>query len=107
MPLPVTLDADEGRLPEPVEAAAYFVVCESLANVVKHAAASRASVRAVRRDGLLVLEIADDGVGGASVGAGSGLGGLHDRVDAAGGKLRVESPPGGGTRIVAEIPCES
>ncbi|HEY4347433.1 MAG TPA: sensor histidine kinase [Gaiellaceae bacterium] len=107
MPFPVAIEADEGRLPGPVEAAAYFVVCESLANVVKHAEATSASVRAVRRGGMLELEIADDGVGGASVEGGSGLDGLRDRVDAVGGRLRIESTPGAGTRIVAEIPCES
>jgi signal transduction histidine kinase len=105
-PLPVTLEASEGRLPQPVETAAYFVASEALANVVKHASASSVWLRAVREGDELVLEVADDGVGGADP-ASSGLRGLRDRVEAAGGRLRVESPPGGGTRIVARIPCGS
>jgi signal transduction histidine kinase len=90
-----------------VEATAYFVACEGLANVVKHADASAATLSA-RRDGdTLVVELADDGIGVARQNGGSGLRGLADRVEALGGRLRVESPPAGGTRIVAEIPCAS
>jgi signal transduction histidine kinase len=106
-PFPVDLDAAEGRLPAQVEATAYFVACEALANVIKHAQASTATVRTVRRNGLLVVEIADDGIGGAVAQNGSGLRGLADRVEALGGRLRVESPATGGTRIVGEIPCAS
>ena len=106
-PIPVTVDAPEGRFPGPVEAAAYFVACEALANVVKHAQASSVVIRVDAADGLLVLEVTDDGVGGASSAGGSGLRGLADRVEAAGGRLKVESPVGGGTRVEAEIPCES
>jgi signal transduction histidine kinase len=106
-PIPVELEADDGRLPAQVEATAYFVACEALANTVKHARASRATVRAQRRNGMLVVEIADDGVGGAHAVNGSGLRGLADRVEALGGELRVESPVGGGTRVVGEIPCAS
>ncbi len=106
-PLPVELDVGEGRLPEQVEATAYFVACEALANVVKHAGASHASISARRRNGVLIVEVRDDGVGGASVWSGSGLRGLGDRVEALGGRLTVESPPGRGTRVVGEIPCES
>ncbi|HEY6069258.1 MAG TPA: sensor histidine kinase [Gaiellaceae bacterium] len=106
-PFPIELDADEGRLPAPVEATAYFVACEALANVVKHAGASNAKVTAHQHDGMLVVEVSDDGIGGARANNGSGLSGLADRVEALGGKLRVESPPGGGTRVVGEIPCAS
>ena len=107
-PLPVSLEtAPEERLPAEVEAAAYFVACEALTNVVKHAGASRATITARRRDGLLEIEVADDGSGGAQPENGSGLRGLTDRVEALGGRLRIESPPSGGTRIVGEIPCGS
>jgi signal transduction histidine kinase len=106
-PISVDLEADEGRLPTQVEATAYFVACEALANTVKHAEASSAKVRAHRRNGLLVVEVEDNGVGGAQAVNGSGLRGLADRVEALGGKLHVESPPGGGTRVVGEIPCGS
>ena len=106
-PLPVELDVADGRLPPQIEATAYFVACEALANVVKHAHASRAAVSARRRNGLLVVEIEDDGVGGARAANGSGLSGLADRVEALGGRLVVESPSGAGTRVVGEIPCAS
>jgi signal transduction histidine kinase len=92
------------RLPVSVEATAYFVVSEALANVAKHARASSASIDARLEDGHLVVEVADDGVGGADALGGSGLIGLTDRVAALDGYLRVESPPGRGTRILAEIP---
>ena len=104
-PLEVELDVEDGRLPPPVEATAYFVACEALANVVKHAGASRASVSARRRNGHLRVEVADDGAGGARAGPGSGLRGLADRVEALGGRLTVHSRPGAGTRVVGEIPC--
>ena len=106
-PIPVALDVSEGRLPAQVEATAYFVACEALANVVKHANASRATVSARREDGVLVIEVEDDGVGGAHAENGSGLRGLADRVEALGGRLVVESPTGGGTHVVGEIPCAS
>jgi PAS domain S-box-containing protein len=102
-PVPVELELEPGRLPEPVEAAAYYVVAEAVANVVKHAAASAIEVRTARVDGLVVVEVADDGVGGANA-AGSGLRGLSDRVAVLDGRLRVEGRDGGGTRVVAEIP---
>jgi signal transduction histidine kinase len=105
---PVELDVLEERLPAQVEATAYFVTCEGLANVAKHAQASRATVCIARNDGLLEVEVADDGVGGAQPVSGStGLSGLADRVEALGGSLVVESPPGEGTRLTAEIPCRS
>jgi PAS domain S-box-containing protein len=104
MPLPVELDAPSQRYGEQVEAAAYYVVSEALANVVKYAAASKAAVR-VHPDGdRLVVEIEDDGVGGADESAGTGLHGLADRIAALDGRFRVESPPGKGTRVHAEIP---
>ncbi|MFL5924576.1 MAG: sensor histidine kinase [Gaiellaceae bacterium] len=105
-PLPVRLAMDvAGRLPERVEVAAYYVVSESLANIAKHARATAARVSLERRDGRLVVEVVDDGVGGADTERGSGLRGLADRVEALGGRLRVWTPLGGGTRVQAEIPC--
>jgi signal transduction histidine kinase len=97
----------EGMLPEPVELAAYFVTSEALANVGKYARASRGSVRVSRAAGTLVVEIADDGIGGADASRGSGLRGLTDRVEALDGRLRVLSPPGHGTIVRAELPCGS
>src|SRR4051794_1393873 len=95
------------RLPEQVELAAYFVVCEALANVAKYAQATTASVRISRRNGVALVEIADDGVGGADESAGTGLQGLADRVAALEGTLRILSPPGAGTVVSAELPCAS
>jgi signal transduction histidine kinase len=106
-PFPIELDVIEGRFAPQIEATAYFVACEALANVAKHARASKAAVCVSRRDSLLCVEVADDGVGGARPAAGSGLTGLGDRVEALGGRLRIESPLTGGTRIVGEIPCAS
>jgi PAS domain S-box-containing protein len=103
-PVPVELEAlPARRVPEPVEAAAYYVVAEALANVHKHAGASRVVVRASADDNLLVVAVDDDGAGGADE-DGSGLRGLADRVDALGGRLTIESPIGGGTRLRAAIP---
>jgi signal transduction histidine kinase len=92
------------RLPEPIEAAAFYVVSESLANVAKYASASRAQVDLARDDGLLVVEVSDDGVGGADPDKGSGLRGLTDRVEALGGRLQVSSEHGLGTTVRAELP---
>jgi signal transduction histidine kinase len=106
-PLPVRLTvAVEGRMPEAVEIAAYYVVSESLANVAKHANASGATVEVRRAGGKAVIVVTDDGIGGADTELGSGLRGLADRVEALDGRLRMWSPPGGGTRLRAEIPCE-
>jgi signal transduction histidine kinase len=103
-PLPVQIDASlDERLPEAVEAAAYFVVAEALTNVVRHSGADRAEVGIHRDNGRLRVEVRDDGAGGAD-GAGSGLRGLADRVAALDGRLRVEDPAGGGTVVRAEIP---
>lgn len=105
VPVDLTVDVNE-RLPEPVEVAMYYVVTESLANVGKHAQATVASVNLFRAGGeICVVEIVDDGVGGANTECGSGIRGLADRVEALGGRLRVWTPPGGGTRVRAEIPC--
>jgi signal transduction histidine kinase len=107
-PLPVEIEvALDGRLPAPVEAAAYFVASEALANVAKHSQATKARVTARRRDGRVEIVVEDDGIGGARSELGSGLRGLADRVEALGGELKVESPDGGGTRIVGAIPCAS
>jgi signal transduction histidine kinase len=102
-PVPVQLRLSEKRLPPTVEGAVYFVCSEALANVAKHAQASRVGVRVEGSGGLVVVEVTDDGVGGADP-AGSGLRGLADRVEALQGRLHIESRPGGGTRLVAEIP---
>ena len=93
------------RLPGPVEIAAYYVVSEGLTNVAKYAQASEATVAVRRSDGLVTVEITDDGIGGADPGRGSGLRGLADRVAALDGALSVDSPAGGGTRLRVEIPC--
>jgi signal transduction histidine kinase len=103
-PLPVAVDATPERLDRSIEATAYFVGCEGLTNVIKHAQASAATLRAVRRGGCLVITVADDGVGGAAARPGSGLAGLTDRVQAAGGHLLVRSDAGG-TLLTAELPC--
>jgi signal transduction histidine kinase len=107
-PVPVALDESPAeRLPAPVEAAAYFVVAESLTNVARYARAHEAHVRVCRRDGTAVVEVRDDGVGGADAAGGTGLRGLADRLAALDGSLEVLSPPGGGTLVRATIPCAS
>jgi signal transduction histidine kinase len=104
-PLPVRLTVEiEGRLPEQVEVAAYYVVSESLTNIGKHARATTATAAVVQTNEEVVVEIIDDGVGGADTERGTGLRGLGDRVEALGGRLRVWTPVGGGTRVKAEIP---
>jgi signal transduction histidine kinase len=102
--LPVSVEVSGDRMAPGVEATAYFVVCEALTNVVKHARASRAQVSAQLDRGELRVEICDDGVGGARSGDGTGLGGLADRLSALDGRLVLESPPGGGTRLCALLP---
>ena len=105
-PVRVTLDVDLAeRLPEPVEVAAYYLVAEGLTNVAKYAEAESATVDVERENGTLVVEISDDGKGGADPEGGSGLRGLADRVEALDGRLKVWSPDDGGTRLRAEIPC--
>ena len=92
------------RLPETVEAAAYYVIAEALTNVTKYAQASTARVRVAVSDASVVIEVSDDGIGGADPAAGSGLRGLADRVEALGGSLELESHPGAGTSLRAAIP---
>ncbi len=107
-PVPVEVDvALADRPPAPIEAAAYFVVAEALTNVAKHSHARHAWVNVSQRDGELVVEIRDDGVGGATPAPRGGLSGLRDRVTAVDGRLRIASPEGGPTMIVAELPCAS
>ena len=106
-PVPVAIVGQAaGRLPAAVETAAYFVVSEALTNVSKYAHAAHATVRVERVDGRLLVEVSDDGVGGASAANGSGLRGLADRVAALSGTLEVSSPPGHGTRLRAQLPCK-
>jgi signal transduction histidine kinase len=105
--VPVSLSAGSERYPPEVESTAYFVASEALANVAKHAHASQVRIETRRANGTLLVEVADDGVGGATPDGGSGLRGLADRVEAQGGRLTVVSPPGGGTRVLGEIPCGS
>ena len=105
MPTSVATTLPEGiRLPDAVERAAYFVVAESLANVAKHASATRCEVRVLAEERGLAVETWDDGGGGASVVPGGGLAGLAGRVEALDGALEVESPPGGPTTVRALIP---
>jgi signal transduction histidine kinase len=106
-PVPVAVESDgEHRLPAPVEVAAYFVVAEALANVAKYAQATEATVAVRRTNGCVTVEVSDDGIGGADAAQGSGLRGLGDRVAALDGTLSLDSPPGHGTRLHVEIPCE-
>ena len=100
----VELDVTGERLPRPVEAAAYFLCSEAIANAAKHAPNSTVAVTVGAAGGRAAIAVADDGPGGADPARGSGLRGLADRVEALGGTLRVESPPGQGTRLTAEIP---
>jgi signal transduction histidine kinase len=93
------------RLPEPIEVTAYYVVSESLANAAKHAEASRVDIEVEMTDGSLIVQVADDGVGGADPERGTGLRGLADRVEALGGQLRVWSSAAQGTAVRAVIPC--
>ncbi len=104
--VPVERDVPGLALPERVALAAYFVVCESLANVVRYAGASGARVRASVGAGVLCVEVSDDGVGGADPAAGTGLRGLADRMQVLGGSLEVASPAGAGTRVTARIPLD-
>jgi signal transduction histidine kinase len=106
-PLPATLELELGddRLPEAVEVGGYYVAAEALTNVVKYAEATHVTVRLGRERGEVVLEISDDGIGGADVAHGSGLRGLVDRVEALGGRVDLVSPPGGGTRLRAVFPA--
>ncbi|MFF2626545.1 histidine kinase [Kitasatospora griseola] len=105
-PLPVRVDvALPGRLPAAVESAGWFAVCEALTNATRHSGASRVEVVGRREGGLLVLEVSDDGRGGADPARGTGLTGLADRIAVVDGRLSVSSPPGGPTLLRVEIPC--
>src|SRR5690606_8921189 len=97
----------ERELPPRVESTAYFVVAEALANAVKHARATKLVVTLAHETEVLVVEIDDDGVGGAAARDGMGPHGLADRVEAVGGRLTIDSRPGEGTQVVAELPCGS
>ncbi|HET8820623.1 MAG TPA: ATP-binding protein [Thermoleophilaceae bacterium] len=103
-PVPVDLTVPGMRLPEQIATAAYFVCSEALANALKYASASRIQVSISERTGRLFVEVADDGVGGAVIGGGTGLRGLADRVEAVGGTIGLDSPPGEGTRLAVELP---
>jgi PAS domain S-box-containing protein len=105
-PLPVEIDGPGAKLPPSVEAASYYVVSEALANVTKYAQASLVKVSVCQENGYALVEVVDDGVGGADPGRGSGLSGLSDRLASLSGKLDVVSPPGAGTRVRAVIPLE-
>jgi PAS domain S-box-containing protein len=102
--LPVDIDAPADRLPEHIEATAYYIVSEALTNVAKHARADRARVSIVHDGGVLRCEVADDGRGGVDTSSGTGILGLRDRAEAAGGTLSLVSPPGRGTVLVAVLP---
>ena len=102
--LPVRLDVQvDDRLPAECEATAYYVVSEAFANAVKHASASAVGIRVEAVEGILTVQVSDDGVGGADS-RGSGLTGIRDRVEAVGGTLAVHSPPGSGTVLTARLP---
>jgi signal transduction histidine kinase len=95
----------EERLPGPVEVAVYYFVAEATTNVAKYAQASQVTVSVEQSGGIATVAVADDGIGGAEPGNGSGLVGLTDRIEALGGRLHIDSPRGRGTRLSAEIPC--
>ena len=104
-PIPVSLDAPvRGRLPEPVEVCAYYVVSEALANAAKHSGAAAVTVRVLADGDALTVQVRDDGIGGARLGAGTGLLGLKDRVEALGGRFTLHSTPGEGTTVIAQLP---
>jgi signal transduction histidine kinase len=105
-PVPVTVDAElPGRPPPQVESTAYFVISEALTNVARHSGAARAAVTAAWRDGVLTVEIVDDGAGGADPAGGTGLTGLADRVAVIDGRMLLSSPAGGPTVVHVELPC--
>jgi signal transduction histidine kinase len=105
--VPVRLDIQvDRRLPEPVEIAAYYTVCEALTNATKHARATAVEIEMAEREGVLHLRVRDNGRGGADLSHGSGLVGLKDRVEAIGGHLRLHSPPGEGTTLEIDLPLD-
>lgn len=105
--LPVDVHVPRERLSQGVEAAAYFIGCEGLTNALKHAGATKVALTAAHQDGKLVVTVADDGMGGATPSRGTGLTGLADRIAALGGTLHIDSNPGAGTTLTAELPCGS
>lgn len=105
LPTDLLLEGSDAGLPDTVKSAAYFVVAEALANALKHSGAGRMSVGLDRIDGTLRIQVSDNGIGGAVAAGGAGLRGLADRIDGLGGRLRIDSPPAQGTRILAEVPC--
>jgi signal transduction histidine kinase len=107
VPVAVHVDVTPERFAPGIESTAYFVACEGLANAIKHSRAGRVDFDVRRAADRLVIRVADDGVGGAHAGPGGGLAGLHDRVAAHGGRLAIDSRRGGGTTLVAELPCAS
>ncbi|MBJ7472134.1 MAG: sensor histidine kinase, partial [Solirubrobacteraceae bacterium] len=108
-PIPVTLQVDVGErsVGAVAESAVYFVIAEAVTNSLRHAAATRLWITVKRVSGHVQLEVVDDGAGGARPAPGRGLSGLRERVQALGGRVQLESPPGRGTRLVAEVPCAS
>ena len=107
-PIPVEVRVEDGAFPGEVETAVYFIVAEALANVTKHARASKASIDVEQRNGLVWVQVTDDGIGGAELdGGGTGLRGLIDRAGALDGRVRLDSPVGAGTRLSVELPCGS
>ncbi len=106
-PLPVHVHTTAERFSVGLEAAAYFVACEGLTNAIKHSGATAVVMSAQRTNGHLIVRVTDDGVGGAVDKLGGGLRGLHDRVAAHGGSLRIEDAPDKGTMLTAELPCGS
>ncbi len=105
LPVPVELRVADGRYRAEVETAVYFVVCEALTNIAKHAGPCTVRVDIREENRMLHIEVADTGRGGAVLGARRGLAGIHDRVAALGGSLSVDSASGGGTRLAATVPC--
>jgi signal transduction histidine kinase len=101
--VPADVEISDDRFPPEIEASAYFIVAEALTNIVKHADATRAKVRAAMEDGVLRIEVRDDGIGGADPHS-HGLVGMSDRVAALRGRLELQSPPGAGTTVVATLP---
>jgi signal transduction histidine kinase len=104
VPLAVDVDVCADRLPDDVATTAYYVATEAITNAVKHATADRIALRVARSDGRLLIQVSDDGCGGATL---SDRSGIADRVAALGGTLRVDSPPGSGTTVEAVLPCAS
>ena len=107
VPVELRLELDAERFEEPVEVAAYYAVSEALTNTAKHAQASQVEVRATRRDSWLDVIVSDNGRGGAVASSGSGLTGLIDRVEAIGGTIHIDSPPGLGTAVQVKLPIKS